>query len=267
MEYKTILFEVGDNIAHITLNRPEAANSVNSEMSVDLMRASIQCGEDPEIRAVLISGAGRIFCSGGDLKEFAARGESLPSYIKEMTSYLHAAISRLVRLDRPVITAVHGSAAGAGMSLACASDIVIAAESTHFTMAYTRVGLVPDASSTNTLPRLVGLKRALELALTNRVLTAQEALEWGIVTQVVPNEELIDKANALAVQLAAGPTKALGVTKRLLYNGWTETLETQMEYESQAIADMSRTADAREGITAFLEKRTPKFNRQRIADN
>ncbi len=262
MQYANLIFDVRDNVAHITLNRPEAANSINREMASDLMHAVMQCGEDPVIRAVVITGAGRIFCSGGDLKGFAAQGEHLPYYLKEVTTYLHAAISRLVRMDLPVIAAVNGNAAGAGMALACACDIVIAAESTRFTMAYTRVGLTPDGSSSYFLPRIVGLKRALELALTNRVLSAQEALQWGIVTRVVPDADLLAQANALALQLAAGPKKAQGASKRLLHSGCSETLETQLEHESQTLASMARTADAGEGITAFLEKRPPKFGGQ-----
>lgn len=262
MQYPTLLFDVRDSVAHITLNRPEAANSINVEMSSDLMRAIMLCGEDPAIRAVVITGAGGIFCSGGDLKSFAAHWEHLPYHMKEQTTYLHAAISRLTRMDPPVVAAVNGIAAGAGMSLACACDIVVAAESASFIMAYTRVGLTPDGSSTYFLTRIVGLKRALELALTNRVLSAQEALNWGIVTRVVPDAELLQQAHDLATQLAAGPTKALGASKRLLYSGWTETLETQMEHESQAIASMARTGDAKEGIAAFLEKRAAKFTGQ-----
>ncbi len=259
MEYSTLLFDVRDNIAHITLNRPQAANSINEEMSRDLMHAVLRCDEDPEIRAVILSGAGKIFCGGGDLKDFRGRGQNLPYYLKEVTTYLHAAMSRMMRMDPPVVGAVHGAAAGAGMSLAIACDIVIAAETTRFTVAYTRIGLTPDGSASYFLPRIVGLRRALELTLTNRMLSAQEALEWGIVTRVVPEDELLIQAEAIARQLAAGPTRALGVSKRLLHSGWTETLETQMEHESQSIANSARTADAREGMAAFLEKRSPKF--------
>jgi len=262
MDYTTLLFDVRDNVAHITLNRPEAANSINEEMGKDLMHAALRCDEDFEIRAVLISGAGKIFSGGGDLKAFSARGNQLPYHIKEVTTYLHAAMSRLTRMDAPVVAAVHGAVAGAGMSIAIACDIVVAAETTRFMVAYTRAGLVPDGSSTYFLPRIVGLKRALELTLTNRMFSAQEALQWGLVTRVVPDNELLAQASAMAVQLAAGPTRAYGISKRLLHSGWTETLETQMENESQAIANSARTADAREGITSFLEKRPPKFKGQ-----
>ena len=258
-EYKTLLFDVRDNVAHLTLNRPDAANSINENMGKDLMHAALRCDEDPEIRAVLISGAGKIFSGGGDLKDFISKGDQLPYHIKEITTYLHAAISRLTRMDAPVIAAVHGAVAGAGMSIAIACDIVVAAETTRFMVAYTRAGLVPDGSSTYFLPRIVGLKRALELTLTNRMFSAQEALRWGLITRVVPDNELLVQARAIAVQLAAGPTRAYGISKRLLHSGWMETLETQMENESQAIANSARTLDAREGITAFLEKRPPKY--------
>src|SRR5512139_4298925 len=215
-EYKTLLFDVRDHMAHITLNRPDAANSINEDMGKDLMHAALRCDEDPEIRAVLISGAGKIFCGGGDLKTFSAKGDQLPFHVKEITTYFHAAMSRLTRMDAPVVAAVHGAVAGAGMSIAIACDIVVAAETTRFMVAYTRAGLVPDGSSTYFLPRIVGLKRALELTLTNRMFSAQEALQWGLVTHVVPDHELLTQARAIAAQLAAGPTRAYGISKRLL---------------------------------------------------
>jgi 2-(1,2-epoxy-1,2-dihydrophenyl)acetyl-CoA isomerase len=262
MEYSTLLFDVQEGVAQITLNRPEALNSINLEIARDLMDAVLRCDEDPNIRAVMISGAGKIFCGGGDLKDFHSRGKNLPLYIKEVTTYLHAAVSRLTRMDPPVVAAVHGYAAGAGMSLATACDMVVAAETTRFRVAYTRIGLTPDGSASYFLPRMVGLKRAVELTLTNRTFSAQEALEWGMVTRVVSDKDLLAEARAVAAQLAAGPTRAYGASKRLLYSGWTETLETQMEHESQSIANSARTQDAHEGITAFLEKRSPKFKGQ-----
>jgi 2-(1,2-epoxy-1,2-dihydrophenyl)acetyl-CoA isomerase len=259
MQYSTILFDVQEGVAQITLNRPEALNSINLEIAKDLMHAVLRCDEDPAIRAVVINGAGSLFSAGGDLKTFSAQKKNLPHYVKEASTYLHAAISRLTRMDPPVIAAVHGYAMGAGMSLAIACDIVIAAETTRFMLAYTRVGLTPDGSATYFLPRTVGLKRALELTLTNRMFSAREALELGMITRVVPEKELLLEARAIATQLAAGPTRTYGASKRLLYNGWTETLETQMEQESQSIANIARTEDVHEGINAFLEKRAPKF--------
>jgi 2-(1,2-epoxy-1,2-dihydrophenyl)acetyl-CoA isomerase len=259
MEYSTLRFEIKGSIAHITLNRPDELNSINLELSRDLMHAILQCDEDPAIRAVVLSGNGRLFCAGGDLKEFLTQREQLPYHIKEVTTYFHAALSRLIRMGKPIVAAVHGFAVGAGMSLALACDIVVAAESAQFNVAYTRVGLTPDGSLSYLLPRLIGLKRALELTLTNRVLSAQEAIEWGLITQVVPDGELLSQAETLAVQLAAGAPRSLGEAKRLMYAGWNETLETQMENESQTIANITRTLDTQEAIRAFLEKRAPKF--------
>ena len=262
MEFKTLLFDVQDSVAHITLNRPEAANTINLELAKEFMYALMECDEDPLIRSVLITGAGPMFCGGGDLKSFKDQRENIPRHLKEITNYLHLAMSYLVRMDPPAVAAVHGSAAGAGLSLACACDMVLAAESARFTMAYTRLGLTPDGGATYTLTRLVGLRRALELALTNRLLSAEDALNWGILTRVVPENDLITEAKALAGQLAAGPTKAFGATKRLLQTGLTESFEAHMKNESRSIAEMARTGDSGEGIRAFLEKRTPNFKGQ-----
>lgn len=259
MQFQTLLFDVDGKLAHITLNRPEAANAINLELARDLMRAVMQCDEDPMIRAVLIKGAGPIFCAGGDVKTFAEKGNSLPYYLKEITTYLHVAMSYIVKMDAPVVAAVHGSAAGAGMSLACACDMTLAADSARFTMAYTRLGLTPDGGATYTLTRLVGMKRTLELALANRLLSAEEAFQWGIVTRVVPEDDLIKEATALAGRLAEGPTQAFGSTKRLLQSGLTDSFEGQMKHESRSISEMARTADGCEGIKAFVEKRKPIF--------
>lgn len=259
LSYETLLVNVADNVAHITINRPDAANALNTQMGMDLFKVSIFCDENPDVRAVLLSSTGPIFCAGGDLKEFASHGEDLPSKIKELTIYLHAAMSRFARMDAPLIAAVQGIAGGAGMSIVCACDLAIAAETARFVLAYTAAGLTPDGSSTYYLPRLVGFRRAMELALTNRRLTAKEAMEWGIINRVVPTDQLLHEAMEMAKKLAAGPTLAFGSTKRLLHSSLTESLETQMELEARAIADSSRTADAKEGINAFLNKRKPEY--------
>jgi 2-(1,2-epoxy-1,2-dihydrophenyl)acetyl-CoA isomerase len=256
---KTLLYEVKDHVARITFNRPDAANALDMEMARDLMHVSIQVSEDQAVRAVIITGAGKMFSGGGDLKSFAAQGDALPGHLKEVALYLHAAISRFVRMDAPLIAAVNGSAGGAGMSLCLFADLVLAAESAKFTLAYTRAGLSPDGGSTYFLPRIVGLRRALELALTNRVLTAKEALDWGIATKVVPDSELQAEAQSLASQLASGATRAFGAARRLLHHSFGESLETQMEHEAQAIAGQARTRDAREGIAAFIGKRKASF--------
>ncbi|MGE5335158.1 MAG: enoyl-CoA hydratase/isomerase family protein, partial [Nitrososphaerota archaeon] len=219
--HATVLLAIRDSIAHITLNRPEAMNALNLEMAKELLDVAMQCDETTGVRAVVLTGAGKMFCAGGDVKRFEAEGEHLPTYVRAITTYLHAAISCLARMNAPVIAAVEGSAAGGGMSLALACDLVVAAESARFTAAYTRIGLCPDGSMTYTLSRLVGMRRALELTLTNRVLIAREALDWGMITAVAPDGEALRQADALASQLAQGPTLAFGATKRLIHQGWT----------------------------------------------
>ncbi|MGB9629512.1 MAG: enoyl-CoA hydratase/isomerase family protein [Thermodesulfobacteriota bacterium] len=259
MEFTTLLFDVKDHIATITLNRPDSANAINLDFSKDLLGAILRCDEDPEIRVVVITGKGSLFCAGGDLKEFVNQGSHLPYHIKKITTYLHSAISRMIRMDALTIAAVNGFAVGAGLSLALACDFVLATPSARFSVAYTRVGLTPDGGMSYILPRVVGLRRALELTLTNRILSAQEALDWGLVNQVVEEEKLLAQVEILAKQLVSGPPISLGISKRLLHMGWNETLETQMENESQSISHVSRTLDAKEGMTAFLEKRIPKY--------
>lgn len=259
MDYKAILFEVREGVAHLTLNRPDAANSINLELAQELYDAMLRCDEDRGVRAVLIAGSGKMFCAGGDLKTFAARKDELPAHLKLLTHYIHGAVSLIGRMDAPVISAVNGTVAGGGLGLVFGADLVIAAESARFTMAYTRAALSPDASTSFFLPRLIGLRRALDLTLTNRVLSAREALEWGIVNRVVPDSELALAAAALAREMAEGPTAAFGAAKRLLRDSFTDTLETHLQAEARTIADRSRNAEAREGISAFLEKRAPRY--------
>lgn len=259
MPYQTLLLERADAVATITLNRPDAYNALNLALGRDLFHAVLEVDEDPAVRCVVLTGAGKAFCGGGDVKEFA---ESLPRIgvlVKELTTYVHGAVSRLARTPKPVIVAVNGVAAGGGLSLALSGDLVLAGESARLTMAYSRIGATPDGSSSYYLPRLIGLRRALELYLTNRVLTAREALEWGLVTRVVPDAELRGATEALARELAQGPTRAFGDAKRLFHQSTHESLETQMELESQAIAASGHTEDFREGVTAFAGKKTPAF--------
>ncbi len=259
MDYQNLRFELADGLATLTLDRPDAANAIDLALARELMHAAIRCDEDPAVRAVLLTGSGRMFCAGGDLKAFAAHGETLPALLKELTVYLHAATSRFARMEAPLVVAVNGTAAGAGFSLAVSGDLVVMAESAKLAMAYTAAGLSPDGSSSYFLPRLVGLRRTQELMLTNRRLSAAEALDWGLVNRVVPDAELVETSRALARGLAAGPTRAFGVVKKLLATSFQESLETQMELEARGIAAMAGTADGREGITAFLAKRAAKF--------
>jgi 2-(1,2-epoxy-1,2-dihydrophenyl)acetyl-CoA isomerase len=258
--YQNLLFEVRGNVAHVTINRPDSANALNLDLARELSDAARRCSEDPEVRAVLLSGAGRMFCAGGDLKSFA--GESpgeLPGYLERVTHFLHKAISTFAHMNSPLVAAVQGSAAGAGFSLVCACDFVIAAESARFTMAYTRAGLTPDGSSTYFLPRIVGYAKALDLFVRNAVLSAREAADLGIVTRVVPDADLPAEAGKFAAELASGPTMAFGGIKRLLLGSANNTLDAQMARETEWIVDVCQSRDAREGIAAFIAKRPPKF--------
>ncbi len=257
--YETLLFERRDAVAVITLNRPPA-NALNPQMAADLARAAVVCIADRSIRAVVLTGAGdKLFCGGGDLRSFAAAGENAGALVLEMTKNLHSAVSRFARMDPPVLVALNGSAGGGGMSMALAGDLMFAADHAKLTMAYTRAGLSPDGSSTWFLARLVGLRRAAELTLLNRSLTAEEALDWGLVNRVLPAIDLMPTVLETAAQLAAGPTGAFGRAKRLLLDGMTQALDTQMEQESLGIAASLSSPDGREGVQAFLEKRRPEF--------
>jgi 2-(1,2-epoxy-1,2-dihydrophenyl)acetyl-CoA isomerase len=251
-------FELKEGVATLTLDRPKA-NGIDLEMGRALMHAAIRCHEDPDVRAVVLTGAGPMFCAGGDLKSFAGFGKELPAALLELTTYLHAATSRLARMRAPLVVAVNGTAAGAGMSLAVAGDLVLAAESASFTMAYTAAGLSPDGSSSWLLPRLIGMRRTQELMLTNRALSAREAAEWGLVTRVVSDAALQAEAAALAGRLAQGPTRAFGIVKSLLAETFQTAYEAQLEHEARGIAAMAGTPDGQEGIRAFLEKRPARF--------
>jgi 2-(1,2-epoxy-1,2-dihydrophenyl)acetyl-CoA isomerase len=259
MAYKNLTVERANHVATLTLSRPDAYNALNMPLGRELFEASLELDDDPDVRCIVITGAGRAFCAGGDVKDFVDNLGRIGSHIKELTTYLHGAVSRFCRSDKPVIMAINGIAAGGGFSFALSGDLVVAAESAKFTMAYSKIAATPDGSSSYFLPRLIGLRRAMELYFTNRVLTAREALEWGLVTRVVPDGELKATVAALAAELAQGPTKAFGAAKRLLHQSTWESLETQMELEAQAIAASGRTEDFRAGVTAFAQKATPTF--------
>ena len=257
--YETLTYEIDDGVGVVTLNRPDAANAMSPLCAKEINDVSRVIEGDAQVRAVVITGAGKMFCAGGDLSAFAAAGEGARALILEMTGDLHLGLSRLARMAAPVIGAVNGTAAGAGFSLAMACDLAIAAESAVFTMAYTRAGLSPDGSSTFYMPRKIGDRRTRELMLTNRVLSAAEALDWGIVNQVVADAEVLPAALKLAKDLARGPTAAYGQVKALLNASFDNGLETQMELEARAIAALVGSDDGQEGIHAFLAKRKPEF--------
>ncbi len=258
--YETLIYEKSDHLAKITLNRPDQANGMNMQMGKDIYAAAQVCQQDSDIRAILLAANGKMFSAGGDLNDFASYNERLPEALIELTDYLHGAIEIFAGLDAPLVIAVNGAAAGAGFSLAVSGDLVIAGESASFTMAYTALGFSPDGSASYYLPRLIGLRKTQELMINNRKLSASEALDWGLVTQVVSDEELMASAEKLATRLSTGPTKAFGTVKRLLAHTYDHTLPQQLQLEAKGISGLSATDDGKEGLQAFLNKRKPEFN-------
>jgi len=247
------------SIAVITLQRPDHGNAISLKLAMDLLAAALTCARNPAVRAVVLTGAGKNFCFGGDLRAAMSKAGHADAYLQELTTYLHGAISHFVRMDAPVIAAVNGTAAGAGMGLVLMADLAISAAGAKFNMAYTAVGLTPDGGTSFLLPRVVGARRAMEMTLLNRVLSAQEALEWGLVNQVVPDAEVLDRSMELAERLAAGATRAFGRTKRLIAES-LGPLERQMVLESETIVAQAGSNEGLEGVTAFLEKRRPDFS-------
>ena len=256
-----VLLEVDDDgIAHLTLNRPEAANALDLVLARALHEATAEIAANETVRVVLLSGAGSRFCAGGDVRSFAGSGAGLGDELGAVLAALHPTVELLAGLDAPVVAAVQGSAAGAGLALVAGADLVVAAASTKFVMAYTGIGLVPDGGSTWYLPRVIGMRRALELALTNRVLSAAEACEWGLVTQVVDDADVAEVAQALAATLAAGASRALGSAKQLMRTSLGSTLDAQLAHEATRMVLAGGSEDGREGVAAFVEKRPPAFS-------
>ncbi|HVW70555.1 MAG TPA: enoyl-CoA hydratase-related protein [Steroidobacteraceae bacterium] len=254
-------FERCGAVARLTLNRVAAANAIDLTLARELLLAAITCDEDESIRCVLLTGTGRFFCAGGDVRSFVKAGSSVGALLKEMTAYFHAAVLRLAHMSKPLVIAVNGVTAGAGFSLALLGDLVLGARSARFTSAYSALGLSSDGGLSWLLPRLVGLRRAQELILTNRTLSAEEALQLGLLTRVTADEALSEQAQQLAQELAAGPTAAYGKLRNLLSASGHSSLEEHLEAESRALAETSRTAHGREGIAAFSARRKPDFSR------
>lgn len=254
-----VRLEVDGALARITLARPQAGNAINLAFSRALLAATKACAADPAVRAVLLRAEGRAFCVGGDLAEFDAVGDHRPEHIQRLATDFHAAQSILMSMTAPVVVAVQRAAAGAGLGLAMCGDLVVAGASAHFTSAYTMIGLSADGGSTYFLPRLIGLRRAQELFLTNRRLSAETALDWGLVSAVCPDDRLAADSETLALQLASGPTQAIGAIKRLLSGTLGRSFGQQTAAETVEIARLSSTPDAFEGITAFRARRAPWF--------
>ncbi len=252
--------DASSGVATITFNRPERLNAIDLELARAFRDATLSLESDDNVRVVILRGAGAGFMAGGDVQLFRERlGRDLDRVILDITHDLHDAIIAIRRMPKPVIAAVHGPCAGAGFSSAMACDMVIAAESASFTLAYSRIGASPDGSSTYFLPRLVGLHKAMELVFLNEVHDALAMSQLGLVNFVVANTDLDDETANLAKRLASGPTLAYARAKRLLNQSMQVPLEAQLDAEAQSISASSNTLDFAEGVTAFAEKRPPNF--------
>lgn len=248
-----------DGLARVTLRRGEAGNAIDLEMARGLLDAARAC-EREAVRAVLLTGEGKSFCVGGDLREFSRlSGEALEKHLVAVTDALHDALCAFAAIDAPMVAAVQGAIAGAGIGLAAAADLTLAADNASFTAAYTGIGYSPDAGVSWFLPRLVGPKRALDLLLTNRRIPAAEAATIGLVSRVVAPGELATEAAQAAEGLRRGPTAALGATRRLVASGLTSDLASHLDREARALAGAAASDAGREGVTAFLAKRAPDF--------
>ncbi len=257
--YQTLMFSIEQHIATITFNRPEAMNTFNQQMAEELEAVTEQVRHDASVRAVLVNGAGPLFMAGGDISFFAANLQSMPRGVMKIMHALNAAIIHLMEMPKPVLASVHGSVAGVGMSIMMACDLIIAAESTKFTMAYSGIGITPDGGATYQLPRLVGTKKAMEWLLLSEVFTAETAHAFGLVNWVVAKESLAQETARLLQRLANGPTRALADAKRLVNQSWQQSLETQLAHEATAFAACTTTTDFRAGVSAFLGKKAVAF--------
>lgn len=260
--YDTVRLHRAGGVAKIELHRPESMNAWNGQLGLDLRAAIEATAADPAVRCVLLTGAGRAFSSGADLKDMQQSEltpDGRPDVYKALTERYHPIITGLRAMEKPVVAAVNGPAVGIGLSLALAADLVVAAESAYFLLAFVNIGLVPDGGSSVFVPDRIGLARATELAMLGERLPATRALEWGLINRVWPDADLAGEADALAARLAAGPTRSYAGTKRQL-NAWMQRgLDDQLELEATIQREMAGSSDFVEGVLAFAQKRQPAF--------
>jgi 2-(1,2-epoxy-1,2-dihydrophenyl)acetyl-CoA isomerase len=256
--YETVNLYRRDGAAKIELNRPERLNAWNDQFSRDLLAAVNAVGEDPDVRAVLVTGAGRAFSSGADLRD-GVQGSGPPDLYGRLTERYHPIMVAIRHMPKPVVSAVNGAAAGIGLSLALICDLVAAADSAYFLLAFVNIGLVPDGGSSLLVPSRVGFARAAEMAMLGERIGATQALEWGLINRVWPDDELATRAEDLVWRLANGPTRSYAGTKRQLNRWLYEQMDSQLEFEAQMQQEMGGSADFVEGVAAFAEKRQPRF--------
>jgi len=258
-----VLHDLTEGVATITLNRPKALNALDTELAISLSDILHQVERDRTVRVVILRGAGAGFMAGGDLKFFAGMLDREPEQrrteFRSLIHRFHESVLAIRRMPKPVVAAVHGAVAGAGLSIALACDLTVASDDAYFTLAYCNIGTSPDGGSTFALPRVVGVKKAMEIAMLGDRFDAHTALGLGLLNRVVPTAEFDSEVATLAKRLAGGPTVALAHTKRLINNSLEATVETQLERETESFATCTATQDFPEGITAFLEKRAPRF--------
>jgi 2-(1,2-epoxy-1,2-dihydrophenyl)acetyl-CoA isomerase len=259
--FTTLTLDVTDGIATVRLDRPDDANAIDVPMARDLSEVATRLAEDPSVRVVLLGGNGPMFTAGGDIPLFShTPPDELPGLLRRLIDDYHLAIERLTELDAPIVCGVRGAAAGGGLGMVCAADYVVAADDAVFTVGYGRLGLTADGGNSWFLPRLVGMRRAQEMFLLNRRLTAAEALDWGLVNRLVPAADVDAEARAVAETLAAGPTRAFGGMRALLRQSYETPLRDQLADEQARIVAISATADSAEGVAAFAARRTPRFD-------
>ena len=260
MSYETVLWEQSDGAGRLTLNRPDTLNAWVTEFGRELKQVIENEASDESVRAVLVTGAGRGFSSGADLKAgFEPADDGMPDVRKELHDFYHPVIAGVRRLEKPVVAAVNGPAVGIGASFAFACDLVLAAESAFFGLAFVNIGLMPDGGSTLFVPAAVGKARAFQMALLGERIDAHKALDWGLVNYVHPDDRLMDEANELVEQLAAGPTRSYASSKKALNRMLYPDLEGQLDLEADLQHELARSKDFMEGVSAFVEKRDPAF--------
>ena len=260
MKYNNIIYEKIGKIGKLSLNRPDSGNTLNLNLAEELFDALNSACSDKNLKALILTGKGKLFCGGGDLKFLLENKDNVKELLLKMTHYFHGAIARITKLNAPVIIGINGTAGGGGFSLAITGDIILSIKSAKFTLAYTKAGLSPDGSSTFFLPRIVGLKKAKELMLSNRVFSAEDAYNFGLIDKIVEDEkELDEQLMEYAEKFSKGPTNAYASVKKLLNISFSNSLEAQMELEGLDISENAQSTDGKEGMLAFSEKREPNF--------